>query len=350
MKKSKFEKGITLIAFIIIVGIILTLITVLSSEISNENIFANSENIIDKNDKPQSTINYNSLGEMYKDGKIKVGDYIQYNPAILQNGEVLTFLPDGETAGVLTGHTKGQVITQEQLNWRVLGYDKERNEILLISSTPTNNTITFRGHIGYNNFENVLNETCLSLYSNGEIGATARSLTMEDIEKYLGGNSFNKINFGGGSRSQGGYGFRNLRISSSYSVNSTNGFLIKENSKVMLDLTGNAYFYTASEVIKDKNMLDVLLGANGNYYSWLASKYVRVNSGIAAWGLSVASGFKNGVGMYSTMCLSSGKYAENTFCIRPVVAIPGSITIEDMPLLKTIPTENWNDPLGMYEE
>lgn len=349
MKKSKIEKGITLIAVIIIICIILTILTVLSSEITNENILANSENIIDKNDKTEST-NYNSLVEMYKEGILKVGDYVQYSPATLGNNEALTFLPDGEIAGLLTGYAKGspQVVIQEKLNWRVLGYDEENNKLLLISSTPTASTITFRGHIGYNNYEIVLDETCLSLYSNGKIGAIARSLTMEDIEKYLGGNSFDKVNFGGGSRNQGGYGFRNSRTSSSYSIDSKTGELTTQSTKVILDLTGNAYFYTAKEVITDKTMLDILLGSNGNYYSWVASKYVRVNSGIAAWGLSIASGFKNGVGMYSTMCLSSGKFAENTFCLRPVVSLPASVTKEEVSLVKTAPTDNWNDPLGMY--
>ena len=68
-----------------------------------------------------------------------------------------------------------QTVNQETLQWRVLGADAEKEEVILISATPTNASIMLYGHKGYLNAikENkdeesadILNETCRQLYSN----------------------------------------------------------------------------------------------------------------------------------------------------------------------------------------
>ena len=118
------------------------------------------------------------------------GDYVNYTPTTAQ-----AYAPDkGEGIGKYTGYTKGeseQSIPQERLNWRVLGKDTNGN-ILLISGASTGATLAFYGYVGYNNYEDVLNDTCNALYSNTELGATARSITMDDIDTYLGGSKYKK--------------------------------------------------------------------------------------------------------------------------------------------------------------
>lgn len=130
------------------------------------------------------------------------GDYVNYTPTKAQ-----AYAPDkGEGIGKYTGctiengATAEQSISQENLNWRVLG--QEGDHILLISGAPTNTVLGFKGYVGYNNYEKILNDTCEALYSNTTIGATARNITMEDINKYLGGSNYKKEEFGGGSNTE----------------------------------------------------------------------------------------------------------------------------------------------------
>ena len=155
------------------------------------------------------------LAEIYCDDEncteethLHKGDYVNYTPKT----EKTAYAPDkGEGIGKYTGYTGGtaeQSIPQENLNWRVLGQDNSGN-ILLISGAPTNAGLRFKGNVGYNNYETVLNDTCEALYSNTELGATARSIPMEDIDKYLGGSKYDKTTYKGGSSTEYGYGYQN---------------------------------------------------------------------------------------------------------------------------------------------
>ena len=182
------------------------------------------------------------------------GDYVNYTPTTVQ-----AYAPDkGEGIGKYTGYTEGteeQGISQESLNWRVLGKDTNGN-ILLISGAPTGATLAFYGYVGYNNYEDVLNDTCNALYSNTGLGATARSITMDDIDTYLGGSNYDKTTYDGGSNSPGGYGYQNENaINSAFKYNKETKTLTRESCIIPAkELTSNAYDYTpTSELMGEKN-------------------------------------------------------------------------------------------------
>lgn len=357
MKRTKTEKGITLIALIITVIILLILAVVAIGAVQNDGIIQHAKNARDEYNQAQQneqTIlqNYvdildnetenkpepeDSLVAMYKAGKIKVGDYVDYTPTTAS-----AVNPDGtEAPGTLTGYTdEAQSIVQEDLNWRVLGYDKTKNELLLISGSPTKTTngeIYFYGHTGYNNYEDVLNTTCSKLYSNSTLGVTARSITMNDIDTYLGGSAFDKTSFGGGSSSEGGYGYNNPSVSSKFSVDEDTGRLTKLDTPVTLDLTSTAYYYTAADVITDATKLEILRGKDRNYLYCVASRSVYVDSCGASW---CYDGVDNGiVGSYGDFCFSDGgEYARPPVCLRPVVSLTSSVTTKDVSVLETAPT------------
>ena len=232
----------------------------------------------------------NSLVRMYKEGRLKQGDYVTYTADTRTQG----YDPDeGRGAGGLTGLTDEiavskfslangtQSITQENLNWRVLGYDEGRNEILLISGAPTKQGLYFYGHVGYNNYENVLNKMCNNLYSKEGIG-TGRSMTMEDIDEYLDGRNYDKTQYGGGSTQFGGYG---------YSKEFTNIYHPNQWDRTWSGtLTSNEYYYTIDDYITDPIKQEILKGkpqyqTKGTYYNYLASRFVYVNSSGANWGI-----------------------------------------------------------------
>ena len=216
------------------------------------------------------------------------GDYVNYIPKT----EKTSYAPDkGEGKGTYTGYTGGtteQSISQESLNWRVLG--KEGDHILLISGAPTEAKLTFHGHVGYNNYEDVLNNTCEALYSNTELDATARSITMDDIDKYLGGNNYKKETYGGGSSKEGGYGYQNKNaITSKFKYNKEANTLTKEDCTIPAkDLTSTKYYYTVDNfIISSITDREILGGTNTkNLYTygyWAASRAVLVSGDKAFW-------------------------------------------------------------------
>ena len=290
------------------------------------------------------------LAEIYCDDEkcteethLHKGDYVNYKPTTVEQ----PYAPDkGEGKGTYTGYTEGeseQSISQENLNWRVLG--KEGNHILLISGAPTKTGLGFKGYVAYNNYETVLNETCKALYSNTELGATARSITMEDIDKYLGGSKYDKTTFNGGSSESGGYGYQNENaITSKFKYNKETNNLTKEDCTIPAkDLKSNAYYYTAtSNLIGVKNR-EILLGKEeeNTYYNWVASRAVCVNRGGAFWCVGYV-GYGSVKADYF-FCYSYGYENGGAFCLRPVVSLPSSVTIEQVKKIEGEVTETWND-------
>ena len=221
------------------------------------------------------------------------GDYVNYKPTTVAQ----PYAPDkGEGKGKYTGYTEGtaeQSISQDTtLNWRVLG--KEGDHILLISGAPTKTGLGFKGDVGYNNHETVLNDTCEALYSNTELGATARSITMNDIDKYLGGCNYKKEEFEGGSSKPGGYGYQNARaITSKFKYDKTTNTLTREDYTIPAkDLTSKAYYYTIDDYIKSNIDKEVLMGkdAENPYSYWIASRAVYVGSVNVYWCVGYVGG------------------------------------------------------------
>ena len=297
------------------------------------------------------------LAEIYCDDEncteethLHKGDYVNYTPKT----EKTVYAPDkGEGIGKYTGYTEGtaeQSISQDTtLNWRVLGQDNSGN-ILLISGAPTKTGLGFKGHVGYNNYETVLKDTCKALYSNTDLGAKASSLTMDDIDTYLGGTNYDKTTFGGGSSSKGGYGYQNENaITSKFTYNKDTNTLTKADTTIPAkDLKSNAYYYKAtSDLIGAKNK-EILQGTNSAkpYYYWVASRSVNVYSDGAGWCMDCV--YYGIVNAYGYLCASGGNELDESFCLRPVVSLPSSVTIEQVKKIEGEVTETWNDPLNKY--
>lgn len=81
-----------------------------------------------------------------------------------------------------SGYIEQQTLTTEDLGWRILGIG-ENGGLELISDNPTTATVILLGEIGYLNGEEVLNTACNELYGKGEYAKSARSLNVEDIDK-----------------------------------------------------------------------------------------------------------------------------------------------------------------------
>ena len=105
--------------------------------------------------------------------KIKVGDYVNYVPTSVQNVE---------TDSTKTGYDKEILSTDTTAKWRILSIDNETGKIMLTTDGYMNK-VTLKGATAYFNGVSELHRLCESLYSNTEKGITARSMTIEDLNK-----------------------------------------------------------------------------------------------------------------------------------------------------------------------
>ena len=87
-----------------------------------------------------------------------------------------------KVTAIKSGHTDDQTFKTDDLNWRVLGLSAN-GELELISDNPTSSTLYLEGENGYLNAEDILNNMCNELYGQGEHATGARSLNVEDINK-----------------------------------------------------------------------------------------------------------------------------------------------------------------------
>ena len=279
------------------------------------------------------------------------GDYVEYTPTTAQayDPDYNPNISKSEGIGTLTGYKRAQSISQEALNWRVLVKD-ENNNILLISGAPPTAGLTFYGYVGYNNYEDVLNNTCKALYSNTELGATARSITMNDIDIYLGGSNYDKTTYKGGNSSVGGYGYQNAKaINSKFTYNKDTNTLTKSDTTIpRKGLTSNAYYYTINDTITDDTNKAILQGTNSGktYYNWVASRSVDVLSDAAWWHVGYVNG--NYVRADKYFCHSDGREYDDSFCLRPVVSLSSSIPAEKIKKITNQVKETWKDPLNKY--
>ena len=193
---SKKNNGITLVALVITIVILLILAGISISALSNTGIFQKakdakkaSENAekeqnktLDNYEKELDQYLPQKLVDKVNDGTIKVGDYISYTPDKASTEESVQEL------AVYSGTDANKTLTQEidketGLKWRVL--DVKDGKVRLISDRPTSSTITLSGAKGYNNAVYLLDKICKTLYNNSKLASNVQNLKIEDIQDHL---------------------------------------------------------------------------------------------------------------------------------------------------------------------
>ena len=112
-------------------------------------------------------------------------------PTIMpQVGEIVSYTPDTPSTGydlstAKSGYSSAQTIdgTYDPTTWKIMEVDENGNITKLLGIGAK--TVSFQGSTGYNNGVYLLNDICKSRYGNASLGATARSLTIEDIESRM---------------------------------------------------------------------------------------------------------------------------------------------------------------------
>ena len=190
MNKLK-ERGITLVALVVTIIIMLILAGVTIGLITGDNgLFTRTKQAVENYklkqekeikelEKIENMIN-NVIDEKieieYKD-KLKLGDKINYRPDT--NEEYYKIKKE------TSGYSEDKNLNREDYEWKVFEIN-ENGTIEIIGVPNENNTeIYLNGAEGYNNGVYLLNDICNKLYSNNKLGATASSINVEDIEEKM---------------------------------------------------------------------------------------------------------------------------------------------------------------------
>ena len=116
---------------------------------------------------------------------LEIGSTVSYNPSGTYNWQA-TYCSSTKTE--TTDDVTLNSSTGEDFNissWKVLSIDEATETVELVPSAPTTGTVYLGEAQGYNNGVKLLNDACSSLYGDSGKGITARSINIEDIEKYM---------------------------------------------------------------------------------------------------------------------------------------------------------------------
>ena len=351
MKKNKSTRGITLIALVITIIILLILAGISISALTNQGLFKNAKiaqnateraeveqgqrlneyeeelnKYLSNNDKKEE-----KLVDKVNDGTIKIGDYVKYKPDTASTTEILQELNTYSGSNANTTST----LTQESLNWRVL--DIKDGQVRLISELPTTSKITLNGYNGYNNAVKLLDDTCSTLYTNKQLASKVQNIKIEDIQDKMVETDYS--NYGKTLTPSNKY-YPNILIKEKeQKVNGTAGTelglseqteLINQTTKTQANSLEVKYTYwnktMTTNDFKDSKYYELFINNGSNYSTyWMSSRCVDAGSSNASFNVRfVSSGIVNAC----YLCNSSDRERPNAFAFRPVITLNSNVQID----------------------
>ena len=364
---KKTEKGITLVALVVTIVVLLILAGVsINLVLGNNGIIAKAKEAETKSaEASQNDLKgmnalaeemNNALGEKPKVdlSKYKIGDSVNYTYDPASSSYTLESKYSGYSSNKTIAQTTG-------LTWKVLNVDKENDTVDIISTNPTSSTVIFANILGYNNGPYLMNEICKAQYSNKTLGVNARSINLLDMEKHLTADGITARNAYQYDSSTAKYGTTktypsNTKYPSLYAnqkgagpniteaeaskkitqPDTTKGNDPYEESKPIVPKgtteptndstygTGNpltvtqTYYYIPINDTNYGTASSIL--ANSTKF-WVAARDVHTRSDYATFGLRIADTNAYGCNMF----YSNGDTGGSTCALRPVVSLPSSL-------------------------
>ena len=207
MKKIlKNTKGITLVALVITIVILLILAGISISALTNTGIFQKAKDAKQKSEN--AALDQNTKLDEYENEidkyipkenslakAVKVGDYVAYKPDEPDNNALTTLKTNFKNYSGASDNTTNSAIAREKdLKWRVLDVDDTTGAVRLISAAPTSSTVTLEGYNGYNNAVKLLDDACSTLY-NSKLATKVQNLKIEDIQDKMKEKDYSKLYF-----------------------------------------------------------------------------------------------------------------------------------------------------------
>ena len=349
------KQGITLIALVITIIILLILAGITISALTNQGLLKNAKeatnrtenaqkeeqellnqyedelnNYLSKNDKKEE-----KLIDKINDGTIKIGDYIKYTPDTASTTEILQELNTYSGSNANTTST----LAQENLNWRVL--DVKDGQVRLISEVPTTSKITLSGYNGYNNAVKLLDDTCNTLYSNSKLASKVQNLKIEDIQGKMKETNYSNITpeYGTEWTLANKYYPSILAKEKEQNVNGIAGteLGLSEQKELINQTTSQqanswkikfTYWYKtmSTEDFKNDKYYELFINNGSNYSTyWMSSRCVFADDNVSyIYIRNIGAGYINANYLYQSY--NYGNPVNNAF--RPVVTLNTNVLID----------------------
>ena len=384
--KSKTNKGITLIALIITVIVLLILAgTAISIAVNGESLFGKANDAKtswnSKVSQEETTINQNlalldqllpstPAGLTIPTG-IEPGDTVTWTPSgtyewnkdyYSDDDTVTKMLYAGTAATTATATTSTNwsdsttAINMTISSWKVLSVDAANNVVKLVPSAPTASGVKLRGAQGYNNSVKLLNDACDALYGGtaGDAdGITARSISMIDIEGALTTTqavTTAKANYG--TRPSSAYTVANSKYPLIYGeealrkingIETTTGIGMSEEATTGLDANG---FIPRVNGARNTVENATIQPAHTNYY--LANSDFATALGYPASGYTGTNGpfLPNGSSTRNYWVASRCVYADGSMCCFNVRGM--NVGNLDYYYMFDSNDDTWDDELSLF--
>ena len=204
MKKTfKNSKGITLVALVITIVILLILAGISISALTNTGIFQKAKDAKQKSEN--AALDQNTKLDEYENEidkyipkanslakAVKVGDYVAYTPDKLDKSALDKLKENLNTYSGARNLKTYSAIGRDNLSLRVIDVDEKTGAVRLISATPTDKTIVLYGYDGYNNAVKLLDDVCSTLY-NSKLATKVQNLKIEDIQDKMKEKDYSKL-------------------------------------------------------------------------------------------------------------------------------------------------------------
>ncbi len=285
-----------------------------------------------------------TLVQAFKDGEIKVGDYLNYNDYVDESKTCTTKTNENGWADQTYTATKNTY-------WQVLGLDETGEKLMLISQSPIKKEmktytaaegwekspyLVLKGAYSYVNCKTILNNIS-GIYSTS-LG-TAQSLTAEEINRLIGvtvdytnkkvyANTDSNTNIDTLGVLGNQYTYKSSDYTpESYINNKTNA---TEGTKTD---PATGYSYKWGNLAIDDTLKTILFSGTtsdeGKAKSyWLASPAVLAVSNVAGFGPGAVNNGRIGAG--GELFGSNGDWVAGGLGVRPIVYLNSNITIEDL--------------------
>ena len=302
--------------------------------------------------EPEKTIALaeGNLAKAYEDGELKIGDTVMYVP---ESGKSITILK-----GTIGNNIDATVSTDETpiTRWRVMDVNDATGVVTLVSNSTikigsSSNNCLVAGKAGYNKGANKLHEMC-SVFGTGKGATSARSLTVEDVNKVL---NFDKTQYedpNNGNTNDNPmlnrkYGYKMTYYSQKTTWDPVDTFKYADgrteyirtgDDRVFTDINGNVatdekpisletthYWYGYNDVKVDSKIKTMMLGSSGSMDTLLASTAIETRVNEAYWGMNE---------IYLGRVMTAPLYWSNAYgeveyttvrAIRPVVILEANV-------------------------
>ena len=281
------------------------------------------------------------ISDKVKNEIVKVGDYVQYTPNIINTSD------SGYTnliseLGTYSGSTANTTSTlkQDSLNWRVLDVTDD-GEVRLISDGPTTSKITLCGYNGYNNAVKLLDDACSTLYSNATLASKVQNLKIEDVQKYMKITDYTTLNSNYGKPFSPKYRYypEILLQEINQIVDNKTGTLEKSEQYEKINQTSTNVatsltlkFTSWTKLMENTDFFnekyyELFICNKDNYNTyWMSSRCVEVNSSNANYRIFVIS--NDGKITRYPLYDSRDMYEEYDFLFRPVITLKSDIKLD----------------------